>query len=161
MSTKLDKPHHDWFDESDTVNLSEFIGKIEKNPYYPVEPSDYPRMFDFAITKSGMIYFESLRRELDSTGDLSDTKHLHLSVLYLAQAASMRSPAECKKWQVYMFLVGKTTDKYTPEIKADLMLMGCIEDNPRYDSKMYKRHLVWKMKALASISGGKSSEADI
>ena len=153
LLTKLNKSNQESFAGRISMRLSEFMGKIDYNPYYPVEPADYPRMFDFEITKNGAVYLERLKKEMDS-GEITDRKSLYLSLLYLAQAASMMSSQECKKWQGFMFLVGKTTDMYTPEIKSELTQMGCIRDNPRYDPKMYKRHLSWKMKALASISDG-------
>ncbi len=139
---------------SDPMSLSEFMSRIDDNPYYPVDLADYPGMFDFRITQNGMVYLERLREELESGSEFSDAKCLYMGILYLGYAVATRSPKECKGWQVYMFLVGKTTDMYTPEIKADLMQMGCIEDNPEYNPKLYKRHLIWKMKALTSTGCG-------
>jgi len=128
----------------------EFMTKIEENPYYPVGIEDYPKLFDFQLTSKGFIYFERLKKEW-STGELSDKECLYLGMLHLAYATAMKNVKECKNWQAYMFLIGEKVDLDNSEIKITLIQMGCIEDNPDYNPKLYKSHLLWKNKIFAAI----------
>lgn len=128
----------------------EFMAKIEENPYYPVSISQYPDMFDFELTKKGLVYFERLKKEW-SEGELSDRECLYLGMLHLAYATAMKSIKECKNWQAYMFLIGEKIDLECSDTKTELKQMGCITDNPNYNPKLYKSHLLWKNKILAAI----------
>ena len=128
----------------------EFMTKIEENPYYPVAIEDYPKLFDFEMTEKGFIYFQRLKKEW-STNELSDKECLYLGMLHLAYATAMKSIKECKNWQAYMFLIGEKIDLENSDTKIVLKQMGCIIDNPEYNPKLYKSHLLWKNKIFAAI----------
>ena len=128
----------------------EFMTKIEENPYYPVAIEDYPKLFDFEMTEKGFIYFQRLKKEW-STNELSDKECLYLGMLHLAYATAMKSIKECKNWQAYMFLIGEKIDLENSDTKIILKQMGCIIDNPEYNPKLYKSHLLWKNKIFAVI----------
>lgn len=131
--------------------MLEFMEKLGANPYYPVLPQDYPGLFDFRITKNGAVYMVRLGEEWDEGTDLPGAKLLHLGMLYLAYAVSLKSPRECRMWQAYMFTIGETAGPFMPEIETDLTQMGCIEENPLYDPRLYKSHLMWKREMLGEI----------
>ena len=128
----------------------EFMTKIEENPYYPVAIEDYPKLFDFELTQKGFIYFERLKKQW-STSELSEREALYLGLLHLAYATAMKSIKECKNWQAYMFLIGKKFEVENSEAKVTLMQMGCIQNNPEYNPKLYKSHLLWKNKIFSMI----------
>lgn len=129
----------------------DFMMKIAENPYYPVQIEEYPKLFDFDITPEGLIYFERLKNELSSANKLSENEYLYLCILHLAYAMSMKSVEECHNWQEFVFKIGKNVDLDKPGIKETLKQMGCIVDDPRYNPKLYKSHLLWKNKTLTKI----------
>lgn len=128
----------------------EFMMRLSENPYYPVPIDEYPKLFDFQITPNGKIYFERLKKQWSSK-EISDTEQLYLSMLHLGYSTSMRNVKECHNWQAYMFLIGKRQDLDDFKIKETLKQMGCITDNPDYNPKLYKSHLLWKNKILSTI----------
>lgn len=129
----------------------DFMMKIAENPYYPVPIEEYPQLFDFNLTPEGLIYFERLKNELASGNVLSENESLYFCLLYLGYATSMKNVEECHNWQEFVFKIGKNTDLDKPGIKDTLKKMGCITDDPDYNPKLYKSHLLWKNKMLASI----------
>ncbi len=140
------------------MGYPEFVGIMEENPYYPVLIKDYPKLFDFEPTAAGLTYFQRLRKEW-SEGDLSDRECLYLGMLHLAYATSMKSARECKEWQAYMFLLGVRPDLEGQGIKTTLKQMGCIRDNPAYDPKLYKRHILWKAGVFAAANKVQSQDS--
>lgn len=124
--------------------------RLSENPYYPVPIDEYPKLFDFQITPNGKIYFERLKKQWSSE-EISDTECLYLSILHLGYATSIRDVKECHSWQAYMFLIGKRLDLDDFKIKETLKQMGCITDNPNYNPKLYKSHLLWKNDILSMI----------
>jgi hypothetical protein len=129
----------------------DFMMKIAENPYYPVPIEEYPKLFDFNITPEGLIYFERLKNELSSRNELSENESLYLCLLHLAYATSVKSVEECHNWQEFIFKIGKNVDLDKPRIKETLKQMGCIVDDLNYNPKLYKSHLLWKNKMLATI----------
>ncbi len=129
----------------------DFMMKIAENPYYPVPIEEYPKLFDFNITPKGLIYFKRLKNELLSGNQLSETKSLHLCLLHLGYATSMKNVEECHNWQEFVFKIGQNVDLEKPGIKESLKQMDCIIDDPDYNPKLYKSHLLWKNKMLATI----------
>ena len=130
----------------------EFITRLSENPYYPVPIEEYPRLFDFEITPNGLVYFERLKKEWSlEEGDISDSECLYLGMLHLAYAISKKDVKECHNWQAFMFLVGKRLDLEDFKTKDNLKQMGCIIDNPEYNPKLYKSHLIWKNRILSAV----------
>ena len=129
----------------------DFMMKIAENPYYPVPIEEYPQLFDFNITPEGIIYFERLKDELSSGNELSENELLYLCLLHLAFATSKKSIEECHNWQEFVFKIGKSVDLDKPGIKETLKQMGCIIDDPNYNPKLYKSHLLWKNSMLSTI----------
>lgn len=129
----------------------ELMEKLDRNPYHPVRLHDYPQIFNFKITRNGITYFERLQKELELGNELSDKENLYLGMLHLGYAMATSSPEECKKWQAFMFVIGDSTDTTIPDIENTLMQMGCIEENPQYNPKLYKAHLAWKRMILDDV----------
>ena len=129
----------------------DFMMKIAENPYYPVPIEKYTQLFDFNLTSNGLTYFQRLKNEFSSGNALSENELLYLCLLHLAYATSIKSVEECHNWQEFVFKIGKNIDLDKPRIKETLKQMGCIVDDPNYNPKLYKSHLLWKNKMLATI----------
>lgn len=129
----------------------EYMKKILDNPYYPVDLSDYPNLFDFSITENGIVYLNRLRKEYNDGNELSEDEYLYLSMLNLGYAVLKKSVEECHSWQEYLYNIGDKVNLDKTGIKERLMQMGCITENPSYNPKLYKSHLIWKNEILNKI----------
>lgn len=135
----------------------EFIDRIGRNPYHPVDTEDYPRLFDLEITPDGVVYFERLRAEWLSGADVPEDRRAHLRALHLAYAAARKSPDECRRMQAFSFLAGDDDggqcdlDAGGTRARADLVRMGCLRENGSYDPRLYKSHMLWRERKLAEI----------
>ena len=136
----------------------EFIDRIGSNPYHPVDAEDYPRLFDLEITPDGVVYFERLRDEWLSGGDVPEGRRAHLRALHLAYAAARKSPDELRRMQAFSFLAGdddggpgELAGAADLEARADLVRMGCLRENDAYDPRLYKSHVLWRERKLAEI----------
>jgi hypothetical protein len=124
--------------------------KIWENPFFPVPVDEYARLYDFSITRNGMVYLDRLRGEFLS-GKMPEDKCLHLILLSLADAVSKKSIEEYHSWQELLHAFEGKVDLDKPGIKEVLLQMGCIEENKDYNPKLYKSHLLWKNKTVDEI----------
>lgn len=129
---------------------TDFMKKIWENPFFPVPVAEYTKLYDFSITRNGLVYLDRLREEI-SSGDMPEDKCLHLILLSLAYSVSKKSVEEYHDWQEMLHAFDGKVDLDKQGIKEALMQMGCIEENQDYDPKMYKSHLLWKSKAIGEI----------
>lgn len=135
----------------------EFLDRIGRNPYHPVDPDDYPRMFDLEITPDGVVYLERLRAEWLSGADMPRAQQAHLRALHLAYAMARKSIGECRLWQAFVLLAGGNDDDDDgdpdpcSEAREDLARMGCLRENADYDPRLYKSHVLWRERKLADI----------
>ena len=137
----------------------EFIDRIGRNPYHPVDVEDYPRLFDLEITPDGVVYLERLRAEWTSGVDMPAGRRAHLRALHLAYAAARKSPDECRRWQAFVLLAGDDDGGAgggdlcagDGEARADLVQIGCLRENASHDPRLYKSHALWRERALADI----------
>lgn len=130
----------------------EFIDRIGRNPYHPVDAGDYPRLFDLEITPDGVVYLERLRAEWLSGADMPEGRLAHLRALHLAYAAAKKSPDECRRWQAFVFLAGDGGEAHDDggEARDELARMGCLRENGEYDPRLYKSHVLWRERTLAA-----------
>ena len=136
----------------------DFIDRIGSNPYHPVDAEDYPCLFDLEITPDGVVYFERLRDEWLSGGDVPAGRRAHLRALHLAYAAALKRPDEFRRMQAFSFLAGdddggpgELAGAADLEARADLVRMGCLRENDAYDPRLYKSHVLWRERKLAEI----------
>ena len=136
----------------------EFIDRIGRNPYHPVDPDDYPRMFDLEITPDGVVYLERLRAEWLSGSEMPRARQAHLRALHLAYAMARKSVDECRLWQAFMLLADGNDgdgDDIDPdpggEARAELAQMGCLRENADYDPRLYKSHVLWRERMLSDV----------
>lgn len=142
----------------------EFIDRIGRNPYHPVDVEDYPRLFDLEITPDGVVYLERLRAEWASGGDMPAGRRAHLRALHLAYASARKSVDECRLLQAFVLLAGgddgpdaadsaaaATADNTDDEARYDLVRMGCLRENAGYEPRLYKSHVLWRERKLADI----------
>ena len=62
-----------------------------------------------------------------------------------------KSVKECHEWQAFMFLIGEEVNIDKSGIKENLKSMNCIVENPNYNPKLYKSHIIWKNEILDTI----------
>ena len=73
--------------------------KSKKNPLYPIDLDDYPKLFDYVLTAEGLIYFNSLKRNYLLGRELSLDECNKLRLLYVYYATANRNPQEVFSWQ--------------------------------------------------------------
>ena len=70
-----------------------------KNPLYPIEIDDYPKLFDYVLSTQGLIYFHSLKRNYILGKVLSLDEYNKLRLLYVYYATANRNSQEVSAWQ--------------------------------------------------------------
>jgi len=70
-----------------------------KNPLYPIELDDYPKLFDYVLTSDGLIFFQSLKRKYILGKNLTLDEYNKLRLLYVYYATANRNPQEVFAWQ--------------------------------------------------------------
>ena len=73
--------------------------KHEKNPLYPIALDDYPKLFDYVLSASGLIYFYSLKRNYILGKKLSLDEYNKLRLFYVYYATANKNPKEVFVWQ--------------------------------------------------------------
>ena len=69
------------------------------DPLYPIDANDYPKLFDYVLTKDGLLYFHSLRRNYLLGKELSQDECNKIRLLYVYYATANRNPDEVFAWQ--------------------------------------------------------------
>ena len=71
----------------------------KKNPLYPIEIDEYPKLFDYVLFKNGLIYFQTLKRNYVLGKDMSLDEYNKLRLMYVYYATANRNPQEVSVWQ--------------------------------------------------------------
>ncbi|MDH5463636.1 MAG: hypothetical protein OEY17_06235 [Nitrosopumilus sp.] len=115
----------------------------QKNPLYPVEIDEYPKLFDYVLTKNGLIYFHNLKRNYILGKDMSFDEYDKLRLMYVYYATANRNPQEVFAWQdICITLDDKKifeNDMYCS--KEDLKNKSLIMKNPCYESGLYRKYV--------------------
>ena len=69
------------------------------DPLYPIDVDDYPKLFDYVLTKDGLLYFHSLKRNYILGKKLSQDEYNKIRLLYVYYATANRNPDEVFAWQ--------------------------------------------------------------
>ena len=114
-----------------------------KNPLYPIEIDDYPKLFDYVLSAQGLVYFHSLKRNYILGKELSLDEYNKLRLLYVYYATANRNFKEVFAWQdICMTLDDRgifERDMY--QSKEDLKDKLLILVNPEYQSGLYRKYV--------------------
>ena len=114
-----------------------------KNPLYPIDIDDYPKLFDYVLSAQGLVYFYSLKRNYILGKELSLDEYNKLRLLYVYYATANRNFKEVFAWQdICMTLDDRgifERDMY--QSKEDLKDKSLILMNPEYQSGLYRKYV--------------------
>jgi len=114
-----------------------------KNPLYPIEIYDYPKLFDYVLSAKGLVYFHSLKRNYILGKELSLDEYNKIRLLYVYYATANRNSKEVFAWQDVCMTLDKRgifeRDMY--QSKEDLKDKSLILVNPEYQSGLYRKYV--------------------
>ena len=115
----------------------------KKNPLYPIEIDDYPKLFDYVLTANGLIYFHILKRNYILGKDMTLDECNKLRLLYVYYATANRNPKEVYSWQDLCITLDEKGifEKDMYNSKEDLKNKSLIAINPLYQSGLYRRYI--------------------
>jgi len=124
----------------------------QKNPLYPIELDDYPKLFDYVLTKQGLIYFHTLKRNYLLGKNMSLDECNKLRLMYVYYATTNRNPQEVRRWQdVCITLDDKEIfEKDMYSSKEDLKNKLLVVKNPHYQSGLYRKHIQFVKETMNS-----------
>ena len=113
-----------------------------KNPLYPIEIDDYPKLFDNVLTAEGLIYFQSLKRKYFLGKDMILDECNKLRLLYVYYATANRNFQEVISWQNICITLDNQGifEKGMFKSKEDLKNKLLIVQNPLYQSGLYRQY---------------------
>jgi hypothetical protein len=113
-----------------------------KNPLYPIEIDDYPKLFDYVLTAEGLIYFQSLKRKYVLGKDMTLDEYNKLRLLYVYYATANRNLQEVISWQDVCITLDSQGifEKGMFKSKEDLKNKLLIVKNPHYQSGLYRQY---------------------
>ena len=113
-----------------------------QNPLHPIDFDDYPKIFDFVLTKDGLIFFHKLRRKYVMGKNLNTDEYNKLRLLYVYYATANRNPKEVSMWQELCVTLDNKGifEKNMLNSKKDLVEKSLITANPNYESGLYRKH---------------------
>ena len=114
----------------------------QNNPLYPVNVNDYPKLFDYVLTKGGLLYFHSLKRNYLLGKELSQDEYNKIRLLYVYYATANRNPEEVFGWQDLCITLDNVgiIEKDMFQSKESLKKNKLIVENPNYQSGLYRKH---------------------
>ena len=122
----------------------------QNNPLYPIDVEDYPKLFDYVLTREGLLYFNSLKRSYLLGKDLSQDECNKIRLLYVYYATANRNPEEVLAWQnICMTLDEKgIIEKDMYQSKESLKCNYLIVENPQYQSGLYRKYIEFVKKHI-------------
>lgn len=112
------------------------------NPLHPIEINDYPKLFDFVLTTSGLQYFHTLKRNYILGKEMTQDEYNEIRLLYVYCATANRNPQEVFVWQdICITLDDKgILEKGMYQSKESLKQRSLIVANPQYHSGLYRKY---------------------
>ena len=113
-----------------------------KNPLYPIEIDDYPKLFDYVLTADGLIYFQTLKRNYILGKQMILDEYNKLRLLYVYYATANRNFKEVFAWQDICITLDEKGifEKEMYQSKEDLINKSLIVENPNYQSGLYRKY---------------------
>ena len=116
---------------------------LKKNPLYPIDIDDYPKLFDYVLTAEGLVYFQKLKRRYILSKEMSLDEYNELRLLYVYYATANRNPKEVLAWHDICITLDEKgifeKDMYLS--KENLKIRFLIVENPQYQSGLYRKHI--------------------
>jgi len=114
-----------------------------KNPLYPIEINDYPKLFDFVLSVDGLVYFKTLKRNYILNKEMTLDECNKLRLLYVYYATANRNTQEVYAWQdICITLDDKGIfEKDMYQSKEDLKNKLLVIKNPQYQSGLYRKYV--------------------
>ena len=116
---------------------------MNQNPLHPIDIDDYPKLFDYVLTISGLEYFQTLKRNYLMGKEMTLDEYNKLRLLYVYYATTNRNVSEVSKWQdICVSLDEKGIfEKEMFASKEDLKNNSLIIKNPDYEPGLYRKHV--------------------
>jgi hypothetical protein len=113
------------------------------NPLYPIDVNDYPKLFDYVLSASGLVYFQTLKRNYIRGKQMTLDEYNKLRLLYVYYATANRNAREVFAWQdICITLDDKGVfEKDMYQSKEDLKIKLLIVRNPQCQSGLYRKHV--------------------
>lgn len=121
---------------------------FDENPLYPLELNDYPKLFDYVLTKNGLIFFQHLRQKYNQGKSLEIDEYNKLRLLYIYYATANRNPKEVSCWKELCLTLDLQgiPEKHMLNSKDDLIKKSLVAKNPLYESGLYRKHIEYVKK---------------
>ena len=116
---------------------------LKNNPLYPICIDDYPKLFDYVLTTTGLIYFQELKHRYILRKELSLDEYNKLRLLYVYYATANRNQNELSTWHDICLALDEKGifEKNMHRSKEDLKIKLLIVANPEYQSGLYRQHI--------------------
>ena len=113
------------------------------NPLHPIEIDDYPKLFDFVLTISGLEYFHTLKRNYILGKEMTQDEYNEIRLLYVYYATANRNPQEVFAWQNICIALDAEgiLEKGMYQSKENLKHKSLIIVNPHYHSGLYRKYI--------------------
>jgi hypothetical protein len=115
---------------------------MKNNPLYPISIDDYPKLFDYVLTASGLVYFQTLKRRYILGQDMTQDEYNKLRLLYVYYSTANRNVQEVFLWQDICITLDKRgiVEKEMYQSKEDLKNKSLIIKNPQYSPGLYRKY---------------------
>jgi hypothetical protein len=113
-----------------------------KNPLFPIDVDDYPKLFDYVLTAEGLVFFQILKRNYILGKEMTLDEYNKLRLMYVYYATANRNTKEVFSWQdICMTLDDRGIfEKDMFNSKEDLKNKSLIAENPNYQSGLYRKY---------------------
>jgi hypothetical protein len=113
-----------------------------KNPLFPIDVDDYPKLFDYVLTAEGLVFFQTLKRNYILGKEMTLDEYNKLRLMYVYYATANRNTKEVFSWQdICMTLDDRGIfEKDMFNSKEDLKNKSLIAENPNYQSGLYRKY---------------------
>ncbi len=126
---------------------------LKKNPLYPIDIDDYPKLFDYVLTVKGLAYFQELKHRYILGMEMTLDEYNKLRLLYVYYATANRNSKEVSAWHDVCVTLDEQGifEKNMYLSKENLKIRSLIMENPQYQSGLYRKHIDY----LKTLSPGK------
>jgi len=123
---------------------------LNSNPLHPIDVDDYPKLFDYVLTVSGLEYFQNLKRNYLMGKEMTLDEYNKLRLLYVYYATANRNTSEVSRWQdICVSLDEKGIfEKEMFASKEDLKNKSLVIENPNYEPGLYRKHVEYTKSKL-------------
>ncbi len=124
---------------------------LDNNPFHPISIEHYPKLFEFVLTRDGLIFFNELKRKYILGKKLDDDQYNKLRLCYVYYAAFNKNKTEVKNWQHLCMQLdqNKIKEKNVLSSQNELLQQNLIVKNPLYLSGLYYNHIKYVKEKLS------------